>query len=57
MTQLGHMVNSALIAGEGFAHEEEIAWARERRDNAKYAILAHVNCAKCAHMAWDVQAA
>jgi hypothetical protein len=31
----------ALINGEGFTLEREIADARERRDRAKYAILAH----------------
>ena len=31
----------ALIDGEGFTLEMQIAAARERRDQAKYAILAH----------------
>jgi hypothetical protein len=31
----------ALTSGDGFIFEEEINRARERRDEAKYAILAH----------------
>jgi hypothetical protein len=40
-----HRMQSAqtesLLKGDGFAFEEEIAKATTRRENAKYAILAH----------------
>ena len=37
----------ALLKGQGFAHEEDLAWARDRRDRAKYAILAHQDTHGC----------
>ena len=40
-TDLQNTQIKALINGEGFNLEREIADARERRDQAKYAILAH----------------
>jgi len=38
----------SLVKGEGFrTHERQIAEARERRDRAKYAILAHEDSHGC----------
>jgi hypothetical protein len=37
----------AVLAGEDFPYEEEIAKAAENRDNAKYALLAHQESHGC----------
>ena len=39
---------AALIQGKGFSLEQEIGEARERRDQAKYAVLEHDELHACA---------
>lgn len=37
----------SMLKGEGLRFEDEVTRARERRDNAKYAVLAHKEAHGC----------